>query len=301
MMDIIILGTISGLIYALIALGFSLIYGVSGVVNLTHGAFIMIGAYIFCELNKIFLSTLPVEFSQLSPILAILSTAILTAIIGSIYYRLTLHQVLGDEVAILIISLFGCTIFQQIIYLIFKPVWAAQYPVPTLITGELTLLGVRVEVDKALAAILSIISFIGLWVFTSRTKVGNALRALSQDLEAAMLMGIDTAKMYMLAAGIAAGLASLGSVLKITSYAEPASAFMWVEYMAYAFSIVILGGLGSVKGTVIGGLVFGYVHTIVESRFPRLGALMPIFPFIIIIIMLIVRPKGFFGKRVEME
>jgi branched-chain amino acid transport system permease protein len=301
MMDIIILGTISGLIYALIALGFSLIYGVSGVVNLTHGAFIMIGAYIFGELNKIFLSTLPMEFSYLFPILAILSTSILTAVIGSIYYRLTLHQVLGDEVAILIISLFGCVIFQQIIYLIFKPVWAAQYPVPTLLTGELTLLGVRVEVDKAVAAILSLTFFIGLWVFTSRTKVGNALRALSQDIEAAMLMGIDPAKMYMLAAGIAAGLASLGSVLKITSYAEPASALMWVEYMAYAFSIVILGGLGSMKGTVLGGLIFGYTHTIVETRFPQAGALMPIFPFVIMILILIVRPKGFFGKRVEME
>jgi len=301
MMDIIILGTISGLIYALIALGFSLIYGVSGVINLTHGAFIMIGAYIFGELNKIFLSTLPMEFSYLFPILAILSTAILTAVIGSIYYRLTLHQVLGDEVAILIISLFGCLIFQQIIYLIFKPVWAAQYPVPTLLTGELTLLGVRVEVDRAVAAILSVIFFIGLLVFTSRTKVGNALRALSQDLEAAMLMGIDPAKMFMLAAGIAAGLASVGSILKLTSYAEPASAFMWAEYMAYAFSIVILGGLGSIKGTVIGGLIFGYTDAIVSTRFPQAGALMPIFPSVIMIIILIVRPKGFFGKRIEME
>jgi branched-chain amino acid transport system permease protein len=301
MIDIIILGTISGLIYALIALGFSLIYGVSGVVNLTHGAFIMIGAYIFGELNKIFISTLPMEFLHLSPILALLFTAILTAIIGSIYYRLTLHQVLGDEVAILIISLFGCVIFQQIIYLIFKPVWAAQYPVPTLLGGELTLLGVRVEVDRAVAAMLSLIFFIGLWIFTSKTKVGNALRALSQDLEAAMLMGVNSERMYMLAAGIAAGLASLGSVLKITSYAEPASALMWVEYMAYAFSIVILGGLGSIKGTVLGGLVFGYTHAIVETRFPRAGALMPIFPFMIMVIVLIVRPKGIFGKRIEME
>ncbi len=301
MIDIIILGTISGIIYAFIALGFSLIYGVSGVVNLTHGAFFMIGAYIFGNLYKLLTYSIPSEFSHLTPIVALLATAIITGIIGCIYYRLTLHQVLGDEVTILIVSLFGCIIFQQIVYLIMGPVWAAQYPIPTIISETFTLWNVNIEIDRLIAAIVSLTSFIGLWIFTVKTRVGTAIRALSQDLEAAMLMGVSIEKMYILVAGIAAGLASIASVLKISAYSEPASILMWVEYMAYSFSIVILGGLGSLKGTLIGGLIFGYVYAIIESRFPQAGSLMPIAPFIIMILILVARPKGLFGKRIEME
>ncbi|MEM3730943.1 MAG: branched-chain amino acid ABC transporter permease [Candidatus Bathyarchaeia archaeon] len=298
---IIIFGFLSGFIYALIALGFSLIYGVSGVVNLTHGAFIMIGAYIFGILFNVLMPNVPAELSFLVPILTLLATAVITGVIGSIYYRLTLHQVLGDEVAILIISLFGCVIFQQIVYLALGAVWASQYPPPDFWPGEIVLFDVRVEVDRVIAALISLFFYIGLWIFTAKTKVGNAVRALSQDLEAAMLMGVSAEKMYMLVAGIAAGLASIASVLKISSYSEPASALMWIEYIAISFSIVILGGLGSMKGTVLGGLIFGYAHTIVEFQFPQAGSLLPIVPFVIMIIILIVRPKGLFGKRIEME
>jgi branched-chain amino acid transport system permease protein len=299
--EIIVYGFISGSIYALIGLGFSLIYGVSGVVNLTYGAFTVIGAYIFGTLFGTFLSNVPAEFAYLVPVMAFIVTAVLTGIIGSVYYRVTLHQVLGDEVAILIISLFGCVVFQQIIYLNFGPVWASQYPIPTLFSAEFILWGVRVEGDRAMAAIISLLFYIGLWAFTAKTKVGNAVRALSQDLEAAMLMGVSSEKMYMLIAAIAAGLASIASVLKISAYAEPASALMWVEYLAISFSIVILGGLGSMKGTFLGGLIFGYAHTIAERTLPRAGSLLPMIPFVVMILILLIRPKGIFGKRIEME
>lgn len=299
--SIVINGMITGLIYALIAIGFSLIYGVSGVVNLTYGAFIMIGAYIFGTLFNIFSLNVPAEFSYMVPALALVATAVLTGIIGSVYYRLTLHHVLGDEIAILIISLFGCVIFQQIVYLTLGAVWASQYPPPSLLPGQFTLWNVRVEIDRAAAAIASLLFYVSLWIFMAKTKIGNAVRALSQDLEAAMLMGVSPEKMYMLIAGIAAGLGSIASVLKISAYSEPASALMWVEYLAISFSIVVLGGLGSMKGTVLGGLIFGYAHTIIESLVPRAGSLLPIVPFATMIIILIIRPKGLFGKRIEME
>lgn len=301
MIDIIIYGVISGLIYSFIASGFSLMYGVSGVVNLTYGAFFMIGAYLFGNLYGILAYNVPPEYSYLIPILALLTATIITGIVGSIYYRLTLHQVLGDEVTILIISLFGCVIFQQIVYLIMGPVYAAQYPIPTLMPGTFTLWDVRIEIDRAVAAVVSLICFVGLWIFTARARLGKAMKALSQDLEAAMLMGANVGKIYILVAGIVAGLACIASVLKISAYATPASALMWVEYMSYAFSIVILGGLGSLRGTMVGGLIFGFVHAIVEKSFPQAGALMPIVPFTVIIIILILRPKGLFGKRIEME
>jgi branched-chain amino acid transport system permease protein len=143
--------------------------------------------------------------------------------------------------------------------------------------------------------------YVCLWVFTAKTKAGKAVKALSQDIEAAMLMGVNAPKMYMVIAGIAAGLASIASVLKISAYAEPASALMWIEYLSLSFSIVILGGLGSTKGTVLGALIFGYVHAIVEFQFPKAGSLLPILPFAVMILILFIRPKGLFGKRIEME
>lgn len=299
--QIIIHGAISGIIYAFIALGFSLIYGVSGVVNLTYGAFMMIGAYIFGSLFKTFLPIVPTEYFYIVPVLAFLITAALTGIIGSIYYRLTLHQILGDEVTILIVSLFGCVIFQQIIYLTLGSVWASQYPIPSLLPGHFTLWNVSIEIDRATAAIISLLFYIGLWAFTAKTRVGKAVRALSQDLEAAMLMGVSSEKMYMLIAGISAGLASIVSVLKMSAYAEPASALTWVEYLAISFSIVVLGGLGSMKGTLVGGLIFGYAYTLVVFQFPLAGSILSIVPFAIMIVILIIRPKGLFGKRIEME
>jgi branched-chain amino acid transport system permease protein len=299
--QIILYGLISGLIYSLLALGFTLIYGVSGIINLTHGAFYAIGAYIFGSLLSLFPSIIPSQYSYMIPYLALIVAPIITGIIGSIFYRLTLHQIIGDEIAILVVSVCGCIIFQQIIFMVYGPLFAMRFPIPTLLPGTSTIWNVIIVHARALAAILSAILFASLWIFIAKTKTGKAMKALSQDLEAAMLMGISVEKMYMLTSAISAGIASIAAILFTSSTTGGATAYMWLEALALSFSIVVLGGLGSIKGTLIGGFIVGYAEIIIATTIPNSGMIISSFPFMVMIIVLIIRPKGLFGKRIEME
>jgi branched-chain amino acid transport system permease protein len=296
--QILISGAITTSIYAVVALGFTLIYGVSGIINLTHGAFFMIGAYIFGTFNSLFAPLFPAEFSYMAPVLALIVAPILTGIVGSIFYRLTLHQILGDQVATLVVSICACMFFQQIIWMIFGATLASRFPIPAMITGTFTLIGVGVITRQALAAVLSILLYAGVWIFIAKSKSGKAMKALSQDLEAAMLVGVSVEKMYMLTSAISAGIASIAAVF-FTQITGAASWDMWLLGLAYSFCIVILGGLGSIKGTLVGALIFGYSIAIISLTYG--GGLVTSFPFIVMIVVLIIRPKGIFGKRIEME
>jgi branched-chain amino acid transport system permease protein len=299
--QIILYGAITSFIYALLALGFTLIYGVSGIINLTHGAFFLIGAYIFGALSNFLSSFFPAEFLYIVPFLALIITPILTGIIGSIFYRLTLHQIIGDEIAILVVSMCACVIFQQIIWLGFGATLAMRFAIPNILPGTFTVANVLIVNAQALAAVLSFLLFASLWIFIARTKSGRAMKALSQDVEATMLVGVSVEKMYMLTSAISAGIACIAGVFFTSSITLGVSAPMWLEALALSFSVVILGGLGSIKGTLIGALIFGYAETIFGLTLPNSGTLIPSFPFIVMILVLIFRPKGLFGKRIEME
>jgi len=295
--EILLLGTVTSLIYALLALGFTLIYGVSGIINLTHGALVMVGAYIFGALNGLFPSLLPAGFSHMATVLALIVTPILTGIIGSIFYRLTLHQILGDQIATLVVSICGCMLFAQLIWMLFGATLAARYSI-TFFPGSITVAGVTIISAEALGAVVSILLFASLWIFISRSRSGMAMKALSQDLEAAMLMGVSVEKMYILTSAISGALASIAGVFYVTITGATSIA-VWLPALAISFSVVILGGLGSLKGTVIGALIFGYSVTYIALAGG--AALVTSFPFIVLIIVLIIRPKGLFGKRIEME
>ncbi len=298
---IILHGILSSCTFALLASGFTLSYGVSGIINLTHGAFFMIGTYFYSILLDVFSISIPAEFSILSLILPVIASTILTGIVASIYYRLTLHQILGDELATLVVSISGCIVFQQMIYLIFGSLWGMQLPVPELLSGNITIWNVSISYSRVLAAVTSFCLFVALWLLIATTKTGKAMKALSQDHEAAMLMGISTEKMYMLTAAISAGLSSIAGVMIVSSTTRVGSAIMWLQPLAISFAIVVLGGLGSLKGTLVGGLIFGFSRTIVELTVPLGGAIVDAVPFLILLCVLVVRPKGLFGKRVEME
>lgn len=295
---IIIFGVINGLIYALVALGFTMAYGISGIVSLTHGAFFVVGAYLY----GIFLNYLSPNFSYLAPVIAIVLSCIITGLIGSIFYRITIHQILGDEISILITSILGCIIFQQIIYFaVGREAAIVQFRIERLVSGQVRLLNTDVLAGQALAALVSIIAFAALAIFITKTRIGRAMRALSQDLESAMLMGVSTEKTYILTTMISAGLASLAGIMFTSTITEGVRSFFWIQALAISFTVVVLGGLGSIKGSILGGLIYGIAETAAIKILPRGGALQQSIPFIVIMLVLLIRPKGLFGKRIEME
>jgi len=293
---ILLYGAISGAIYALLALGFTLIYGICGVVNLSHGAFFMLGAYAFFSFS--------VVFFQLPPIPALILAAIFVGIVSGITYRLTVHPVLEDEVAVLVVTVGLALIFQQLTLLYedwLRKQGFISVTIPSFVQGTINILGVTERYSRLLAFAASLGLFISLWVFISITKIGKAMKAVSQDREAAMLMGINTERLYILTMALSASLAALAGVFIAASTTGVATPYMWLSPLAMSFAIVILGGLGSIKGTFIGGFIIGYAENIVALLVPQGGVFVLAVPFMIMVLVLFLRPKGLFGKRVELE
>ena len=261
-------------------------------VNLAHGALFMLGAYIFFDFGPYG------RLQLLDPIPAVILATLLVGIVGIIMYRLAIHPILGDEVAMLVVTVGVALILQQIILLEYGSEFR---PVPTLAEGSTTFLGVRVTYSRVIALFVSIILLLATWVFILKSKIGGALRAISQDREVAMLMGINTNALFMLTMFISASLAALAGIFVSASTTGAASAFMWLHPLGLSFAIVILGGLGSIKGTVLGGFIIGYAENAVAIIVPEGGAIVSVVPFTIMILVLLLRPKGIFGKRVEME
>jgi branched-chain amino acid transport system permease protein len=298
---ILIFGIINGLIYALVALGFTMAYGISGIVNLAHGVFFVVGAYLYGVFLTPLSKIISPDFSYLAPLTAALLSFIITGFIGSIFYRITIHQILGDEVSILITSILGCIIFQKLIYITMGYAAAFQFRIEPFISGQIKILGTYVPTGQALAALISLLAFAVLAIFISKTKIGRAMKSLSQDLESAMLMGVSTEKMYIFTTFISAGLASLAGTLYTSTLTQGVASQMWMQGLAISFTVVVLGGLGSIKGSILGGLIFGIAEAAATRLLPGGGVLQQSIPFIVIIIALLIRPKGLFGKRVEME
>jgi len=308
--EIIIFGAISGGVYALLALGFTLIYGISGIVNLAHGSFYMLGAYMFYVLGPYIghaLQILGVPAAEVHgaiwvSVLVLVVAVIFVAVVGSVLYRLTIHPVLGDEVAVLVVTVFLALIFQQLILLIFGTTFPpVRWPVGSILTISTSVWGVTLQYSRILAFAASLVLFSSFFVIITKTKIGKAMRAVSQDREVAMLMGINTERLYMLTMGISAMLAAIASILITTSTTMSAGAWMWLHPLALSFSIVILGGLGSIKGSLIGGFIIGYAEQIVKTTVPDAGQIVGVVPLTVMVLVLLLRPKGLFGKRIEME
>jgi len=297
--QILISGAISGGVYALLALGFTLIYGVSGVTNLAHGSFYMLGAYMFSIFGTLGLfGSEPISASILTLILSVL----LVGIIGGITYRLAIHPVIGDDVAVMVVTVCLALIFQQVVLMgfgtSFPPV---RWPEGSFIHESTKILGVTVQYSRILALGISLGLFGCLLVFITKSKIGKAMKAVSQDREAAMLMGINTERLYMLAMIVSAMLAAVASIVITASTSMSASAYMWLHPLALSFSIVILGGLGSIKGSLLGGFIIGYAEKAVAIIVPEGGGIIGVVPLIVMLLVLFLRPKGLFGKRIEME
>jgi len=295
--NLLVYGAISGAVYALLALGFTLIYGVADVVNMAHGAFYMLGAYAF----SVFLIHLGYNsITNPSPFLlfiALILAPIFVGFVGTIVYRSLIHPLIEDALSVLVVTIGTALILQQIILFIFGD---KDMPVPKLLEGSITPLGVTVTYHELLSFVLSLSLIAVLWIFIARSKIGGAMRAAAQDREAATLMGINTERLYMLTMAISALLAAIAGILLVPPAASPILR-EWTYPLVMSFAIVILGGLGSIKGSLVGAFVIGYVEKFVLIFFPGMGFLKGAAALIVMVLVLLFRPKGVFGKRVEAE
>ena len=283
--EMLIHGLLLGGLYGVLTLGLSLIFGVLDIINLAHGAFIMLGAYMAYTM---FTAT------GLNPLASIAVAFPLGMLIGVLTYRYIVRRVIGAPHLTWILLFFGVMIFmEQAAY----NIWGAEYKgvpfsLPTMKAGD-----VAIPVSYIVGFATAMIIAIGLYLLLHKTRIGKAIRAVSQDREAAALMGIDVDKIMGLAfaLGIALTMAGACVLIIVQPTIYPLMGHHWMDL---AFCIAVLGGMGSPTGALLGGFIFG----LIETAALRLGLipeaiLAPVVPFVILIITLLVRPQGLLGQR----
>jgi branched-chain amino acid transport system permease protein len=285
---ILINSLVSGGIYAILAIGFSLIFGVAKILNMAHTAFYMVtGFLLYIAVERIGVPPLP------SYILVILSTGIL----AMICYKSFFDRVKTQESAVMIISIALAMLFQEIFLLKFG---AQHRQIQPFVAGFIEITGViRVTYQHLFTIGTFVVVMYGIWILLSRTKLGKVIRAVSEDSEIANLMGINVSKVSLITIGISGVLAGVAGVVVVPLFTlHP---LMWVHPLIIVLASVVLGGLGSVKGSVIGAFILAFAETIVAILIPMGSFLGGAVSLSIMIVMLLIRPEGLFGVVFEEE
>jgi branched-chain amino acid transport system permease protein len=285
--DILVTGLVNGSAYALLAIGFSLVFGVARIVNIAHTAFYMLAAY--C------LYALLVRFG-LGVVLSGLLAVVAVTLLSMACYRLVIEPVRQHEAAVLIATIALALIFQETMLRLFG---GSYRGIPSAIEGEVDVLGLRIAWQRVLILAVAGAALLGTWVLLHRTRLGLAIRATANDLEVANLMGMNVRRVAMLTMATSVALAAIAGVAVAPVFVvDP---FMWLAPLVTVLSIVVLGGLGSIKGSVVGAFIIGYVEAITVFALPQGAFLKGAVSLSIMVVVLLVRPEGLFGVAFEEE
>jgi len=281
--DVLVLGAVNSAVYAMLALGFTLIFGVGRVVNLAHGTFYAIGVYVAYTL---------VAVTRL-PLLAGAAAAVLAAAaVGIGLERLLIQPVRRWTFAVLIATVVFALLTQEIIYAFYG---YTSRNIPSFTTQTLSILGVTVAGQRAITFAVAVLAIAVVWILIYRTRFGSAVLAVAQDREAAVYLGIDADGVSRTVMALSAGLAAAAGVL--VAPVLVVSPQMWTLPLVKSFAIVILGGLGSIPGSLAASVLLAYTETAV-SRFAG-SAFSDLVPLVVILFTLLLRPSGLLGQTVE--
>jgi len=285
--NIIIYGLVSSGVYALLAVGFSLIFGVARIVNLSHTAFYMLAAYLIYSLTI----TL-----GLNLFLSIAIAIVAVIVVGTISYRLVIARVRQHEATTLIVTIALAIIIQEAIL---KGFGGNPRSVPKLISGSTEIFGVSVLNQQLLTLGVVLLLILVTWLFLMKTKSGVAIRSTAQDREAANLMGINVPRIEMLTMAMSVGLAAIAGALVAPLFVLTPG--MWIHPLVMVLAIVVLGGLGSLQGSLIGAVILGFAETLVVFLAPSGAFLKTSVALTIMLIVILIRPEGLFGVKFEEE
>ena len=286
-LDIIISGLINGSVYALLAIGFSLIFGVARIVNIAHTAFYMLAAYcIYYGTQRL----------GVNPALSMLAAIIPVTLIGLISYRLFIDPIREHEAAVLIATIALAMAMQEVMLIIFSGDFLG---VPSLIEGYRTIFGVKIAHQQLLTFAAALLVLAAVWALLLKTRLGLAIRSTAQDREVANLMGMNESRVAMITMGISVGLAAFtGAVIAPLTIVNP---FMWMHPLIMMMAVVVLGGLGSIKGSFVGAYILGFAEALVVFLIPMGAYLKGSVALSIMILVLLIRPEGLFGISFEEE
>jgi branched-chain amino acid transport system permease protein len=278
-------GVAIGCIYMLLSTGLNVIFGVMKLVNFAHGQFLMIGAYLTWTISVA---------AGLNAYVAILVSMVVVAGLGVIIERFTFRRVLGTEkLNEIFVSLGLIYIFENAALLIWGD--QAQQIKSPFYGISLNLPGISITYDRIVAVFVVVTVLVGFGLLLWKTKIGLAMRATSQASNTAMLMGVNIDRIYMITFALGSALAAVAGGLYgiIFSFDSQTGAMPTI----IAFAIIILGGLGSIRGAIVGGLLYGIAEQLATLFLG--GIWSSAVAFALLIVVLIIRPNGIFGEKGE--
>lgn len=279
-------GTLNGAVLSLIALGYSLVYGVGHIMNLAHGAYFMLTGYLLLWGLRIFPGLL---------FLNVIFVVAIVTIIGGLTYILLIKPLQDSQVGVVLITFGLAFAIEQIVLINFgtDSVSISKY---LIFTETTDFLGFPMA-DQSIFYIIISLAIVSLFaLFISKSKLGKSIRAVSQDREAAVLMGINANRTLFYTVVISALLASVAGSLYLPGAALTGPSMGW-SYLTSSFAVVILGGMGSLVGSVVGGYIVGFLTSFTSVFIPNGPSWAHLVPLIVILIVLIIRPRGLFGKK----
>lgn len=284
-------GIMLGGFYAAMVLGFSIIWGVMGVINLAHGEFVMVGAYLTWILSR--------QYGW-EPFLTLIVIVPIMFVLGYTLQRLLINRIIERPHLISLLVTFGLSI---IIANIFKLIFTATpRTVNTVLSGFWRVGDITIPVTKTFILVAALLIMAILHLFLQRTRLGKSIRAAAQNREAARMVGIEISRVYALTFAICIGITGAAGML--ISPTQAVFPFMGPPLTLKAFAITAMSGLGSIPGALMGGMVLGLIEIFIATYVPGVGTNLGIVSsFVILVIVLVTRPQGLFGglKAVEVR
>lgn len=276
-----------GSLYALIAIGYTMVYGILRLINFAHGDIFMLGAY---------LSFYTVVYTSLPWYIAFVAAAILTGIIGLLLEKIAYGPLRDARRITVMISAIGASFFLQNFAIVVFGGRPKAFPVPPILNQIVNLGGVSINIVTFIIPAITIGLLIILTIFTNKTKTGMAMRASSTNYETARLMGINVNRIISITFFIGSFLAAIGGIMWGTKYPQ-LMPLMGAMPGIKCFIAAVIGGIGNIAGAVLGGFILGLGEILIVAFLPSLTGYRDAFAFILLIVILLVKPTGLLGDK----
>jgi branched-chain amino acid transport system permease protein len=287
-------GVVLGMLYALIALGYTMVYGIIQLINFAHGEIFMVGAFGSLTVFTILGSPNHVWVLPLMIIGAIIASVIVAVLMERFAYR----PLRGAPRLAPLITAIGVSVFLQETVRLLYPGAKSPKPYPSLVSGNaLSVGGVTVDRTSVLIVVLAAVGMVALDRFVATSRTGRAMRATAQDPDTAQLMGIDTDRIIVIAFILGASLAAIAGVCQGMKVGNITFDMGFTAGLK-AFTAAVLGGIGNIRGAVLGGLIIGVIEVMITQYVPSGSSWKDVGAFIVLILVLLLRPQGILGERV---
>ncbi len=280
-------GTSLGSLYALIAIGYTMVYGILRLINFAHGDIFMLGVYI---------TYYGITYTPIPWWLVFILSAVITGVFGLVLEKLAYKPLRSAPRITIMISAIGASFLLQNLGVLVFGGRPKAFPIPDVLSKTLVVGGVSVAIVSVVIPIITIFLLMGLTFIIQKTKTGMAMRALSKDYEAASLMGIDINRVISFTFFIGSFLAAVGGILWGTKYPQ-LMPLMGVMPGLKCFIAAVIGGIGNITGAVVGGFILGLGEIMLIAFLPTLTGYRDAFSFILLIVILLIKPTGLMGEK----